>query len=391
MSVWKKVPNDKDKVDSNPRIIQSETHIEVEIPDPDIHVEFAEQIISDDVEFYGNNGSNGQSNSQSLDPDLSPLTYGFISRLLRKEKQIGFMLSIIHSIQVNSAFCRIDDDKEEEEKDIVPLIFTTGLATYLAVDGKERKNRLADIIILAQMKNCEKSGIQSAYFFAPKPRSYSSVMVQAWYRPLDVYKAKECGYTIVIPNSIEELKNSSDEVKMEYAVKFYGFKSKQKFDIKQTKLSHFDLRPDRVVSVATPTDKEWRRLKTGSIKWKTLYIKETPVMMFAYRPYNIKIPITIKGNEPFYITASSCQICYCETLKKCDSLEMSNMFNEMFDYLKSKKYVAAHGVTMGCFSYEKSQFLGPLLGVKTNHMYVDFYNLCTGRTRHSKDISLLYV
>lgn len=434
MSLWKRVANDKDVKDSSVRVIRPEGVNTSFTIDPGVSVIYDSRIRPEDSAFYNINcGKTEKSNLQSLDQRFGPMTQGFITRMLKGETQVGFMLSVIHHIRLYAAeFCAseaadpidlstskteselpiasspsdakdVASEGESQKKDMVPaktkllpVTFSTGIATFLCVDKKEREHRLAEKMIAAHMEKAAKDGVATAYFFASKPRSYSSIAICPWYRVLNVIKAKDAGYGIFIPE-IPGVDDTDETAKNHVAKKFYAVESH--FEAKSTKRSEFSLRFNRLVMLEEPTETEWELLSGGPLIWVTLHGKDGPVFMFAYRKYPLRIPFFTSKDvvgPPKYRKVDSVMICYAELLGVFPRDErpvdyIKKIFDTMFHQIRTTGAIAAHGVTMGCMGLDKLPFLGPMLAVKLTPMYLDFYNLCTGRTRNPQDVSLLYI
>lgn len=378
--MWKELCIDRKTSPPEPAVITPSPSLTVEFPDG-YRVEPTRIIGIQDIKFYASVFEGSDSNHESLDPRIAPLCDGLIMRLFHESSQIGFVAAIAHNIRIlGSPSCLADEPSESPRGDSAYIEVRSSLTTHLSIKPAYQSRGLAGLLIKALMSQGHGDGVISGYFYGFKPKTMSAIPIRSWYRIINVRECHRAGYGILIPK-IEGL-GPTKEHHLEFAKRFYAIKPATGFTVRDTLWSDFEHLTRRRVMISL-TEDDFERLKLGPVKWTTI-VGPSNLMICGVRPSKIC--------KPNGITIPTGLLVYCETNGEItDVLEFKKYFEMLLAMCRDAGFWALHGVAIGCLSFGTVDFLGPLLAIDAGLMFLDFYNLCTGRTRIPRDVSLLYV
>jgi len=369
--MWKELPIDTKSSVSQLKVITPKPEVSVDLPA--IYKFESTRIISlADIRFYASVFED--QNYQVLDPSMAPIYDGLILRLTHNRKQIGLIVAIAHRIRLSS---EISPKISPEIPDGISGVMS-GLTTCLAIKPAYQSRGLAgDLIKLLMVRGLD-DGVISGYFYGLKPKTLSAIPVRSWYRLIDVVEAHRLGYGITIPK-VGSLDSIADQ--LEVAKRFFAITVTPSLSVRPTIWSDFETLTRRQIMLDL-IEADFERFKLGSITWMTVVGPEHR-MIFGVKPYRL-----VKPNQT---TIPAGLLVYCETDGPITNpLEFKTYFDMILHTCREMGYVALHGVATGCLSFGVAEFLGPLLAIDSGLMFLDFYNLCTGRTRNPADVSLLY-
>lgn len=371
--MWKELPADKKTSPPEPAVITRSPSLTVEFPDG-YRVEPTRMIGIQDIKFYTSVFEGSDSNYESLDPRIAPVYDGLILRLFHESSQIGFVAAIAHNLRISGNLA------DETEVTTEHIEVRSSLTTHLSIKPAYQSRGFAGLLIKALMSQGHGDGVISGYFYGFKPKTMSAIPIRSWYRIINVKECHRAGYGILIPK-VEGL-GPTKEHHLEFAKRFYAIKPTPGFTVRETLFSDFEHLTLRRVMIAL-TEDDFERFKLGSIRWITI-VGPDNLMICGVRPSKIC--------KPSGITIPTGLLVYCETNGEItDVLEFKKYFEILLSVCRDAGFLALHGVATGCLSFGTVDFLGPLLAIDAGLMFLDFYNLCTGRTRIPRDVSLLYV
>lgn len=367
--MWKHSSTDRPGMTLEFGVITPEYPPAPELPEG-FTIERALIITPQDTIFYAKNSKASEvNNTLHLSPMLGCNATGIFRAKNAEGEQVGFIIGIKHDLLL-----AVPDHADEF------LRVTSSLTTCLVVDEAYRGQKIAELLIKTQMAFGSEVDVLTGYFYGLKPRTLSAIPVSSWYRLIDVLACKELGYAITLPKTDEVVKmHPTDQLKLAktlYRVRAFGH-----LTTRPTEYADFATLQKRKIGVLL-TEEMFAKLSEGAIKWYTI-VGSAGTLVCAYRPY----PLTnLSGKK---IEAGL--LVYCETSEPFEDTLMKQYLDSMFFIAKSSGFVAVHGIAMGCLQHEDQQFLGPLYATISGLMFVDFWNLCTGRLRDAREVSLMYV
>lgn len=367
--MWKSL-NAKAQISNDKGLISSEEEINVVVKPEGYTTVMVNGINKLDISCHLTCISNDKNNVVMLEPTIQKYTMGHNLRLMFDSKQVGFIVTMPHTISVK------DDGN-----------YFSCLTTYLAVMKKHRSKEVVQYLINQLMINGYPNGVTTGYFFGTKPKTKTAIPIYTWYRPLNVDKCKRDGYTIILPKEFSEMDH---ETQMMAARMFYGFKSQ----IKPKPTTYDDLQraPQRMISLNLSKE-DFIRFNRKPFTWNT-YSDDNGGIITCTMPYNIL--------QPTGTIVKASILIYCESLLPLPSDEkisssdypseqLKVYLDSMFYNLNKQGYTAIHGTNMGVLNYPPGQFFGPVLGISCGMMFVDFYNLKTTKITNPSDINVMYL
>lgn len=339
--------------------------------------------VTDEAFVLAHSSEKGQ-NVALLDTKLSNVVDGYITRARSETKEtIGFILNVPHHLRLE-LIGKANNDKlplpeetqaklplpEEtsSEKSSMTLSYASGLTTHLCVHREYRDQGLAMALIRGLVCQGFTNKVYTGYHYIGTGRTLSQVPVKSWYRPLNVKEAAKAGYTLVVP-SIKGIKDHGRVAAIMY-------KTEVKHKYRPTRLADFTALHHRKVSLDVPTEMEWNRLKQEPFIWRTFCGAKGPLLVGCYRPFPIR-----KGTE----TIKAAQLVYVEIAAGLDKID--EVLASFIGFIAGDGYIVLHGTEQG-----------PLVGnsdklklIRTDTMFLDFYNLNIGAKTGPEDVSLLYI
>jgi hypothetical protein len=343
----KDVPEDYQGIISKEKPFEFETRNVPVNDELTINVHINEPANKELFMYIFENGLSVSGNSYILTPKtLLNRYYAYLTRAtIIDNEYLGFALSVPHTLCL-------------KEKTNLTMI-RSGITTNLSVSANHRSERLAEYLIKAIIYKGWETNIYTGYHFIQVPRTPSNIVVYPYFRPLDIEKSIECGYTF--QNRDFDLRDNTD-----YSIRESNFedlticeKVKRNLNIALTKEEYDNLRQDCDFYTVTHKSKV-----TGVIAVKSVLMHMNKVGKLC----NVG------------------RVVYIETLEKHAFHSIAKMFN----LLKEKKFVVLSGVSFGSMNNEH---LKKTLGIiTTGKIYLDFYNLrLKDYNKNASEVNVLYI
>ena len=322
--------------------------------------------------------SNSQNNVALLDSTLISIAKDYVFEAVetRSERVIGFILSIQHSLRLQSSKSKLSgssttkESKSSSTDTTNETIISTGLTTHLTIDPKYRKDALAMDLIRAVISKGYTNGIYCGYHFTKEAHSKSSIKLTSWYRILDVRKAYSFGYratanTKNVDMALIEERHKPNTVSSEWF-------------IRPTEYADFDVleRCIRKLRISRPDENEWARLSATPLRWFTLIQSNQVVGLAAIRPFIVYLADTKK-------ICTAVQLIFFDAINLKAGKQLGNL---LFRALIEGGYIVLHGVSMGLICDLEDY----LKVIRSGHLWLDFYNLRVESTK-AEDVSILYI
>lgn len=296
-----------------------------------------------------------------LDASLTSITdgYNFVctgpDSAMTNAPILGFVMSVPHTIKVSSS----------------DIVYATGITTHLCVAHSVRREKLAMALIRSVINTGFANKIYTGYHYTSQSRTSSSIPVKAWYRVLDVRQAFTSGYTIVVPK-VEGVAASVQVVEAMY-------KCSITLPHRSTIADDFTLLQRRSISIDMTSEPQWDRLSNGPVKWVSILDPQGNLLAVAgYRKYTIH-----RHRNNTMINAA--QLVYIETAP--DIPDPQSAMTSVFGIIKGDGYSVVHGIQVGPLN----DCADDLRLIRTDVMYLDFYNLGIQKGLSSGQVSILYL